>query len=209
MDMPCNLVMNKYNLPIAAFTKSYLKDLKPAIKFRREKIRAQKEIEKAVFYIFRNEEKREAKKHKALKLAAKQAAKQAAARAKILKKIDDTGYGIVFERETSSIEYLKKIYKDIPELRRADKELTRRLAREAKLVAKQAKVALKKANKAKKKLEAERKKIEALKKTNAWIQATKHAKTVVRREMLEMLNDIERGDYDITDAITELEHQLQ
>ena len=168
----CKLALNKFNLPIEAFTKSYLKDLKPALKLRRERIRVNKA-----------------------------AAKLAAKRAAILKKIDDTGYGIVFDR-TLSIEYFKKILKDIPELKRADKEYDRRVAREAK-------AALKKAKKEAKRKEKERKRIEALKKTNAWIQATKHAKTVVRREILEMLKDMEKGWYDIADAITELERQLQ
>ena len=168
----CKLALNEFNLPIEAFTKSYLKDLKPALKLRRERIRVNKE-----------------------------SAKLAAKRAAILKKIDDTGYGIVFDR-TLSIEYLKKILKDIPELKRADKELDRRMAREAK-------AALKKAKKEAKKKEKERKRIESLKKTNDWIQATKHAKTVVRREILEMLKDMERGWYDIADAIAELERQLQ
>ena len=104
--------LNKFNLPIEAFTKSYLKDLKPALKLRRERIRVKK-------------------------------------------------------------------------------------------------AALKKAKKEAKRKEKERKRIESLKKTNAWIQATKHAKTVVRREILEMLKDMEKGWYDIADAITELERQLQ
>ena len=90
----CELALNKFNLPIEAFTKSYLKDLKPALKLRRERIRVNKE-----------------------------SAKLAAKRAAILKKIDDTGYGIVFDR-TLSIEYFKKILKDIPELKRADKSMT-------------------------------------------------------------------------------------
>ena len=119
----CELALNKFNLPIEAFTKSYLKDLKPALKFRREKIRAKKELDKCVALIFRSDEKRKAK-----------AAKLAAKRAAILKKIDDTGYGIVFDR-TQSTEYLKKILKDIPELRRADKEYDMRMAREAKAAA--------------------------------------------------------------------------
>ena len=168
----CKLALNKFNLPIEAFTKSYLKDLKPALKLRRERIRVNKE-----------------------------SAKLAAKRAAILKKIDDTGYGIVFDR-TLSIEYFKKILKDIPELRRADKELDRRMAREAK-------AALKKAKKEAKRKEKERKRIESLKKTNAWIQATKHAKTVVRREILEMLKDMESDGYTINDLIAKLERQLQ
>ena len=38
----CELALNKFNLPIEAFTKSYLKDLKPALKLRRERIRVKK-----------------------------------------------------------------------------------------------------------------------------------------------------------------------
>ena len=162
----CELVLNKFNLPIEAFTKSYLKDLKPALKSRRERIRVNKE-----------------------------AAKLAAKRAAILKKIDDTGYGIVFDR-TLSIEYFKKILKDIPELKRADKEYDRRVAREAK-------AALKKAKKEAKR--KERKRIESLKKTNDWIQATKHGKTVV----LKMMKTMESDGYTINDLIAELERQLQ
>ena len=164
----CKLVLNKFNLPIEAFTKSYLKDLKPALKLRRERIRVNK---------------------------------AAAKRAAILKKIDDTGYGIVFDR-TLSIEYFKKILKDIPELRRADKEFDRRMAREAK-------AALKKAKKEAKRKEKERKRIESLKKTNAWIQATKHGKTVVKRNMLKMMKTMESDGYTINDLIAELERQLQ
>ena len=168
----CKLALNKFNLPIEAFTKSYLKDLKPALKLRRERIRVKKAADK---------------------LAAKRAA--------ILKKIDDTGYGIVFDR-TLSIEYFKKILKDIPELRRADKELDRRMAREAK-------AALKKAKKEAKRKEKERKRIESLKKTNDWIQATKHGKTVVKRDMLKMVKTMESDGYTINDLIAELERQLQ
>ena len=164
----CELALNKFNLPIEAFTKSYLKDLKPALKLRRERIRVNKE-----------------------------SAKLAAKRAAILKKIDDTGYGIVFDR-TLSIEYFKKILKDIPELKRADKEYDRRMAREAK-------AALKKA----KRKEKERRKLESLKKTNAWIQATKHGKTVVKRDMLKMMKTMESDGYTINDLIAELERQLQ
>ena len=186
----CELTLNKFNLPIEAFTKSYLKDLKPALKFRRERIRTKKELDKCVALIFKSEEKRKAK-----------AAKLAAKRAAILKKIDDTGYGIVFDR-TLSIEYFKKILKDIPELRRADKELDRRMAREAK-------AALKKAKKEAKRKEKERKRIESLKKTNDWIQATKHGKTVVKRNMLKMMKTMESDGYTINDLIAELERQLQ
>ena len=168
----CKLALNKFNLPIEAFTKSYLKDLKPALKLRRERIRVNKA-----------------------------AAKLAAKRAAILKKIDDTGYGIVFDR-TLSIEYFKKILKDIPELKRADKEYDRRVAREAK-------AALKKAKKEAKRKEKERKRIESLKKTNAWIQATKHGKTLVKREILEMLKDMVEDEMVLADAIAELERQLK
>ena len=172
----CELALNKFNLPIEAFTKSYLKDLKPALKLRRERIRVNKE-----------------------------SAKLAAKRAAILKKIDDTGYGIVFDR-TLSIEYFKKILKDIPELKRADKEYDRRVAREAKAALKKAK---KEAKKEAKRKEKERKRIESLKKTNGWIQATKHGKTVVKRDMLKMMKTMESDGYTINDLIAELERQLQ
>ena len=71
------LVFNQYNLPIAAFTKSYLKDLKPAIKARKQRIRSQKEVEYAVSLIFRAEKRRQAKALKEARAAKKLAAKQA------------------------------------------------------------------------------------------------------------------------------------
>ncbi len=71
------LVFNQYNLPIAAFTKSYLKDLKPAIKARKARIRSQKEIEYAVSLIFRADRRRKAKELKERRAAKKLAAKQA------------------------------------------------------------------------------------------------------------------------------------
>tara|TARA_B100001175_G_C18966445_1_gene383129 strand:+ start:31 stop:459 length:429 start_codon:yes stop_codon:yes gene_type:complete len=88
------LVFNQYNLPIAAFTKSYLKDLKPAIKARKARIRSQKNVEYAVSLIFRAEKKRQAKALKerraAKKLAAKQAkeAKAEAAKQRCLAKVE-------------------------------------------------------------------------------------------------------------------------
>jgi hypothetical protein len=71
------LVLNQYNLPIAAFTKSYLKDLKPAIKARKERIRTQKELDKCVSLIFRQDKRRKAKEQRILRVAKKLAAKQA------------------------------------------------------------------------------------------------------------------------------------
>ena len=80
------LVLNQYNLPIAAFTKSYLKELKPAIKARKARIRAQKDVEYAVSLIFRSDRRRKARELKerraAKKLAAKQV-KEAKAQAKV------------------------------------------------------------------------------------------------------------------------------
>ena len=71
------LVLNQYNLPIAAFTKSYLKDLKPAIKARKARIRSQKNVEYAVSLIFRAEKRRQAEALKERRAAKKLAAKQA------------------------------------------------------------------------------------------------------------------------------------
>jgi len=71
------LVFNQYNLPIAAFTKSYLKDLKPAIKARKARIRSQKNVEYAVSLIFRAEKRRQAEALKERRAAKKLAAKQA------------------------------------------------------------------------------------------------------------------------------------
>ena len=81
------LVFNQYNLPIAAFTKSYLKDLKPAIKARKQRIRSQKEVEYAVSLIFRAEKRRQAKALKEARAAKKLAAKQAR-EAKCLAKVE-------------------------------------------------------------------------------------------------------------------------
>ena len=81
------LVLNQYNLPIAAFTKSYLKDLKPAIKARKARIRSQKNVEYAVSLIFRAEKKRQAKELKERRAAKKLAAKKAK-EAKCLAKVE-------------------------------------------------------------------------------------------------------------------------
>ena len=71
------LVFNQYNLPIAAFTKSYLKDLKPAIKARKARLKAKKDVEWAVSLIFRAEKRRQAEALKERRAAKKLAAKQA------------------------------------------------------------------------------------------------------------------------------------
>ena len=42
-----------------------------------------------------------------------------------------------------------------------------------------------------------------------WIQATKHGKTVVKRNMLKMMKSMESDGYTINDLIAELERQLQ
>ncbi len=88
------LVLNQYNLPIAAFTKSYLKDLKPAIKARKARLKAKKDVEWAASLILRAEKRRQAKALKerraANKLAAKQAkeAKAEAAKQRCLAKVE-------------------------------------------------------------------------------------------------------------------------
>ena len=87
------LVFNQYNLPIAAFTKSYLKDLKPAIKARKQRIRSQKEVEYAVSLIFRAEKRRQAKALKEARAAKKLAAKQAR-EAKCLAKVERLSAGL-------------------------------------------------------------------------------------------------------------------
>jgi translation initiation factor IF-2 len=90
----CDLVLNQYNLPIAAFTKSYLKDLKPAIKARKDRLKAKKDVEWAASLILRAEKRRQAKALKerraAKKLAAKQAkeAKAEAAKQRCLAKVE-------------------------------------------------------------------------------------------------------------------------
>lgn len=73
----CDLVLNQYNLPIAAFTKSYLKDLKPAIKARKERIITKKELDRCISLIFRADKRRKAKELRILRVAKKLAAKQA------------------------------------------------------------------------------------------------------------------------------------
>ena len=83
----CDLVLNQYNLPIAAFTKSYLKELKPAIKARKARIRSQKNVEYAVSLIFRAEKRRQAKELKERRAAKKLAAKKAK-EAKCLAKVE-------------------------------------------------------------------------------------------------------------------------
>lgn len=68
---------------------------------------------------------------------------------------------------------------------------------------KEAKVAAK--AKAKAEAKAARVQKKALKKTNDWIQANKHGKTII----LKMLKTMERDGYTIRDVIEELERQLQ
>jgi hypothetical protein len=133
----------------AASSKNILKEMKMTVEDRKRSKRLRKRVLKELKKTTPTVKpvKTKVKSKKALKkdaekkaaiLAAKvlkDAAKVTAIREKILKKIDDTDYGIVFDRENLSIEKIKQIYKEIPMLRKADKELDRRLAKEAKKLA--------------------------------------------------------------------------
>ena len=48
-----------------------------------------------------------------------------------------------------------------------------------------------------------------MKKVNLWIQANKHGKTLVRRDLLKQFKAMESDGYTIRDVIEELERQLQ
>ncbi len=46
-------------------------------------------------------------------------------------------------------------------------------------------------------------------KVNLWIQANKHGKTLVKRDLLKQFKAMESDGYTIRDVIEELERQLQ
>ena len=97
------------------------------------------------------------------KKIAKAIAKEAKQRKKWLAKIDAQNYGIQFDREKSSIETLKKICKDIPSLKAADKKLDKQLAKEeAQREKAQKKLEAKAAKKAEKVVEALEKRVDSL-----------------------------------------------
>lgn len=93
----------------------------------------------------------------------KVAAKEAKQRKKWLAKIDAQNYGIQFDRENSSIETLKKICKEIPKCKAADKKLDKQLAKaEQQLVAQREKAQKKIDAKATKAVETLEKKLDSL-----------------------------------------------
>ena len=93
----------------------------------------------------------------------KVAAKEAKQRKKWLAKIDAQNYRIQFDRENSSIETLKKICKEIPKCKAADKKLDKQLAKaEQQLVAQREKAQKKIDAKATKAVETLEKKLDSL-----------------------------------------------
>ncbi len=101
------------------------------------------------------------------KKVAKAKAKETKQRKKWLAKIDAQNYAIQFDRENSSIETLKKICKEIPKCKAADKKLDKQLAKaEQQLVAQrekaQKKIDAKAAKKAEKVVETLEKKLDSL-----------------------------------------------
>lgn len=116
---------------------NYLKVAKKAAKVAAKKIaKAEKTEAKKIANIKKAKAKDAAKELKRLE---KKAAKLQAQRKKWLEKIDAQNYGIQFDRENYSIEMLKKICRDIPSLKMADKKLAKLDAKEAKERAKMVK----------------------------------------------------------------------
>ena len=92
--------------------------------------KAIKSVKKLGFKVGKQAAKKAAKKiAKIEKAKAKAIAKEVKQRKKWLAKIDAQNYGIQFDRENSSIETLKKICKEIPKCKAADKKLDKQLAK--------------------------------------------------------------------------------
>jgi len=130
---------------------------KDAKKLAKEEAKAIKNAKKIALKAYKQVAKIRAKAiAKAEKAQAKVIAKEAEKRKKLLAKIDAKYPRIQFDREGCSIEYLKKLIKDIPSLIAADKELDRRTKKEekvrAKAIAKAEKAKAKEQNKLGKKL---------------------------------------------------------
>ena len=130
---------------------------KDAKKLAKEEAKAIKNAKKIALKAYKQVAKIRAKAiAKAEKAQAKVIAKEAEKRKKLLAKIDAKYPHIKFNREGCSIEYLKKLIKDIPSLIAADKELDRRTKKEekvrAKAIAKAEKAKAKEQNKLGKKL---------------------------------------------------------
>ena len=75
--------------------------------------------------------------------------------------------------------------------------------------AKRRNAALRRAKKEQKRKDALKKKKAALRRTEDWIEANKHGKIVVKREMLKKWKAMADDGYTIKDVIAELERQLQ
>ena len=133
---------------------------------------------------------------KAEKAKAKAIAKEAEQRKKLLAKIDAKRYGIQFDREGSSIEYLKKILKDIPSLIAADKEYDRRTKKEEK-------------ERAKKAAKAEKAKAKAIAKerTLKRVQQLKLSKKLAKKTIA-LLKWAQDNGFTRDDIVNELELQV-
>tara|TARA_B100001142_G_C14340077_1_gene657493 strand:+ start:2038 stop:2985 length:948 start_codon:yes stop_codon:yes gene_type:complete len=134
---------------------------------------------------------------KAEKAQAKAIAKEAEKRKKLLAKIDAKRYGIQFDREGSSIEYLKKILKDIPSLIAADKEYDRRTKKEKK-------------ERAKKAAKAEKAKAKAIAKERT-LKRVKQLKldNKLAKKTLALLKWAQDNNFTKDDIVNELELQVK
>jgi len=127
-----------YKKETKSLRKQYLKAAKGAAKFAAKKIA---KVEKA---------------------KAKAISKEAAQRKKWLEKIDAQNYGIQFDRENSSIETLKRICREIPKCKAADKKLAKKDTKEAELRKKREARSIKVERKASKTVEELEKKLDKL-----------------------------------------------
>ena len=167
---------------------------KEAKKLAKEEVKAKKIALKAYKQVAKIRAKAIVKAEKA---KAKAIAKEAEKRKKLLAKIDAKRYGIQFDREGSSIEYLKKILKDIPSLIAADKEYDRRTKKEEKERAKKAA----KAKKAKAKAIAKERTLKRVKQLKLGKKLTK--------KTLALLKWAQDNGFTMDDIVNELELQLK
>jgi hypothetical protein len=139
-----------------------VKASKQAAKVAAKRAKVEKAKAKAIAKVEKTKAKaiaKEAAKNiaKVEKAKAKAIAKEAVQRKKWLAKIDAQNYGIQFDRENYSIKTLKKICRDIPSLKIADKKLDKQLDKQrakvekakAKAIAKEAAKNIAKVEKAK------------------------------------------------------------
>tara|TARA_Y100000389_G_scaffold40782_1_gene35352 strand:+ start:4454 stop:5413 length:960 start_codon:yes stop_codon:yes gene_type:complete len=138
---------------------------------------------------------------KAEKAQAKAIAKEAEKRKKLLAKIDAKYPSIHFDREGCSIEYIKKILKDIPSLIAADKEYDRRTKKEEKERAKK-----EEKERAKKAVKAE--KTKAKERTLKRVQQLKLGKKLAKKT-LALLKWAQDNDFTKDDIVNELELQVK